>query len=665
VKRQRSALSIIVNVILAICVLFLIFTTLSSVIDGNGYGTVIGIILLIVSITLWLVLARSLSKHLQKGQPGTLDTISDQGNTQRISPSVPTGNSTEKKRFVEIVQGGKPENIVPTITVSIHYETEGSLFFKEAQRFHDHEGNSAEPVPFMQYWPTYSALNPAQKRWYFYWRSEVRRGNYLPTDLSYIFLHVYETLNLVEDHDPDLAAQRIWSLWQKYRPQHPNLDNYLPDWGGDLLALKRDVATGLAWWERALPLIEYPPTQISNLMIHQTIEAGNSSKIPYRLWIKLMDYRPRNKFYQEYNTKEQLDLAYVKAIQIADEYCKYNKGHSLLLEFTSPVIHPLRKPLFVSALIGYSHPESIEWGNSRVYFGDARLSEHLNSVVKYTENLLRKKVGFSRKLSGVVLDAGLAKALDDVFIPSKPTSEPFIINIDQTRVAALRKESEQVGAILETVVEEQIPVPAKPLYTDLAEMRRLWAKLDINDRSILKRIFHNDVTSVEMLTRHLASNASSPHTWIENINKYAIELLGDKLIYQDAAGEFSLAEDYLDEMGVVVVEKLPESHQEESAAEIVDSQWAQFFAKLSPVEINLIHIFAEKGCLIEAIIEEVTRPYQVMANAALDNLNEKGADELGHPPLYFDGEQWLVETDDLPILRRQLSITEDKNNAHI
>ena len=131
------------------------------------------------------------------------------------------------------------------------------------------------------------------------------------------------------------------------------------------------------------------------------------------------------------------------------------------------------------------------------------------------------------------------------------------------------------------------------------------------------------------------------------------------------AGKLSLAEDYLDEMGVVVVERPPEPNQEESATALVDSHWDQFFAKLSPVEINLIHIFAEKGCLAEATIEEVTRPYQVMANAALDNLNEKGADALGHPPLYFDGEQWLVETDDLPILRRQLSVTEDKSNAHI
>ena len=117
--------------------------------------------------------------------------------------------------------------------------------------------------------------------------------------------------------------------------------------------------------------------------------------------------------------KEQLDQAYERAIQIADEYWKRTKGQSLLFEFTSPALYPLRKPLFISALIGYSHPESIEWGSSRVYLSEARLCEHLNSVVKYTENLLRKKVGFSRKLSGIVLDAGLAKVLDD---PSYPVN---------------------------------------------------------------------------------------------------------------------------------------------------------------------------------------------------------------------------------------------------
>lgn len=52
--------------------------------------------------------------------------------------------------------------------------------------------------------------------------------NTLSSDLSYIFVHVYEILNLVETPDPIQAAERIRILWLAYREKYPNLDRYLP-----------------------------------------------------------------------------------------------------------------------------------------------------------------------------------------------------------------------------------------------------------------------------------------------------------------------------------------------------------------------------------------------------------------------------------------------------
>ena len=52
------------------------------------------------------------------------------------------------------------------------------------KQFEHKEGKKAELVPFMQYYPTYSSMDKQQKEWYFYWRSQVRKGIYLDTDLS-------------------------------------------------------------------------------------------------------------------------------------------------------------------------------------------------------------------------------------------------------------------------------------------------------------------------------------------------------------------------------------------------------------------------------------------------------------------------------------------------
>ena len=92
--------------------------------------------------------------------------------------------------------------------------------------------SSANPAPFMHYWPTFSDMSPEQQRWYFYWRAQYRHGSSLPTDLSYLFVYTYELINLVEVADPMAAAGQLWVLWNKYRGQYPKLDHYLPDWGG-------------------------------------------------------------------------------------------------------------------------------------------------------------------------------------------------------------------------------------------------------------------------------------------------------------------------------------------------------------------------------------------------------------------------------------------------
>ena len=127
----------------------------------------------------------------------------------------------------------QPQQATPrTLSVFTSYETRDTAFRREAQQQRQREGHPVPHVPFMTYWPTYTSLAADQRRWYFYWRTCFRKGTLLETDLSYLFLHVYELLNLVEEPDPRHAADRLWLLWQGYRGQHPKLDNYIPEWGG-------------------------------------------------------------------------------------------------------------------------------------------------------------------------------------------------------------------------------------------------------------------------------------------------------------------------------------------------------------------------------------------------------------------------------------------------
>ncbi len=499
-------------------------------------------------------------------------------------------------------------------------------------------------------------MDTAQQRWYFYWRSQVRRNNYLPTDLSYIFVHVYELLDLVEMPDPVQAASRLWVLWHRYRTQLPKLDRYVPEWGGDLLAVKRDVNSGLLWWQKSLEHNVDLSEPVINALIQVYIAAGTTAQMPYGIWQQLTAYRPRNKFYSEHNTDGQIDRAYEKAIRLAADYWQRTTHQSVLEQLAPAGIVALHKPVFVSAPIGYAYPQYIDLGQGRNYLASPQLSTHLTSVIKYAENILRKQTGFSRKLSGIQLDAGLAQALDAAFAPEAVASAPVRIKIDPARVAVLQKEGDAIGALLSTELDEVgTSAPVKPLYTELAEVRQIWASLELPDRQTIAAIYRKHVTRVDQLGPNLANFALLPDTVVNRINERALPLLGDRLIYTESNGNLTLAEDFLDELDVVIAESPPEAGAATVVGASADGPWDQLLSTLLPVEAALIQLFADHGSLTEPEIDAMTRPYHSMGNAVLDGLNEKAVELIGHAPIYPDADKWIMEEDDLASLHEHLA----------
>lgn len=538
-------------------------------------------------------------------------------------PPQPEPASRPSKKTVATTRGGYPDAIA---------------FLDDAKRFHEREGKPCSPAPHPPYLLTWRQLSAAQSNWYYYWRSQVRRGTYLPTERGYIGLYAYELLNLVEFAEPDQAAGRLRAVWEAYRKGHPELDTVLPEWHGDLLAVKVGAAAALDWWEKFAAMNLQPPKPVANALIERYVRQKKSAEMPYTLWASLTDYRPRNKFYQAHNADGRLDRAYEKAIRTAAAYWQKTAGQSLLEKFTGPNVQPSFKRVFEDALVGYVYPMMLDFGASRNYEDSATLKEHLTSVVKHAENILRAQAGVRHRLSGIALDNGLAAALEKAFAP---VEKPLQIKIDHARVAALHLESERVGAMLEPPpVEEALDSP-EAAYTDLAEVRQLWAALDETGRSVVAAIFGKAAATVDQLT----GQAQLPNVAIERVNEQALSLLGDRLIYVETDGALSLAEDFLDELQIVIGESPP------TKTEAAAGPWGQLLSQLTPAESALLKSFAGRGALAESEIESAVRPFHLMGNAALDSLNEKAAEALGHPPLYLDGELWVVEEGDLASLR--------------
>ncbi len=103
-------------------------------------------------------------------------------------------------------------------------------FTADAGRYFNRTSAEVPFVNFFAYMPQYGQMSQDQLRWYLYWRDNVRHGVYLSTDYSYIFLYIYEILNLPEKIKPEQGLAMLCDLWLAYREQFPRLDRYLGEW---------------------------------------------------------------------------------------------------------------------------------------------------------------------------------------------------------------------------------------------------------------------------------------------------------------------------------------------------------------------------------------------------------------------------------------------------
>jgi len=582
---------------------------------------------------------------------GSNTSVKSQPAQPKNKSTIPSNKTISTDRFVDVIPGN---STAPSIQFTINYEDGKTTFLKNAQKLRSKEGGPAKHIPFKCYWPTYGDMSGPQQQWYFYWRSQARRGNFLPTDLSYIFVHVYEILNLVEVADPIQAADRIRTLWLTYRPTYPNLDRYLPDWGGDLLAVKAGGSQALAWWENLLGVEGLSiPDPVMNVIVEKAIRTNGLDQLPYKIWSLLSDYRPKNKFYQKYNTDHLVDLAYEKAIRVANDFYVSTTKKSLIDHFVPERVHNYEKQVFTSALIGFPYPSLVRLASGRDYAGSSRLADDITSIMKYAENILRKQLKFSAKLSGIELPLALAKQLDAAFILAEPKAkepEPIRITLDPSRVASLQHESRVVSEMLATNQE----TTEKALLTDLAQVRTVWKTLNNTERLLVADLFNHQFRSLPEIEQAYKMDTEQVNSMLIAINNKALPVLGDRLLYESNSN-VSLAEDFVDELDVVVKELPP--NRDISSVDGADTNldpWTQFFDRLEPVEVEIIKILGHVGQLGETDLDNIARAHTAMGNAVMDSLNEKAQEHLSHLPFYPDSGYWLVEEDDLPMLRNHL-----------
>ena len=184
-------------------------------------------------------------------------SVSGSSPTDTDAVSLSFGDTAERKKYIIPGRTAADRNVEKRSEVILEYQPQDSLilsvkickwpsdysfynrFLLDAHKYYRVKCDEAPFVPFFSYLPQYNQMNIDQLRFYLYWRRQASRGNYIKTDYSYIFLYLYELINLEDVSTPEKRLSAMCSLLAGYRKSFSSLDRYLGEWICDFCLIHR------------------------------------------------------------------------------------------------------------------------------------------------------------------------------------------------------------------------------------------------------------------------------------------------------------------------------------------------------------------------------------------------------------------------------------------
>lgn len=279
-------------------------------------------------------------------------------------------------------------------------------FRKAALLYYDFKTPKCDFAPFYSYMPQYSQFNFAQKSYYFYWRDCVRRGKYIKTDYSYLYLYVYEVLNLPDKISKEDGIRILCELWKAYRKELPNIDSNMSLWVQDY-CLVYNLPTPMEYiGDFVFDVIGAAQFKEFYLSDYETSgESGIGAMLAY-----LSDYDWRRGKYAGGDNKEVYRKHLLGAMG-AFIRMLFARGE---ISFSSGELVTLERSAFKNSLCTHSVKCHLTIEYLALSQNDGvRLL--VSSAVKYTENKLRALLGVKSRLAVKDLNEEYKKIIDEYF----------------------------------------------------------------------------------------------------------------------------------------------------------------------------------------------------------------------------------------------------------
>jgi hypothetical protein len=379
------------------------------------------------------------------------------------------------------------------------------------------EGQPAPLVPFIVIdWPIYKNMSEEQLAWYFYWRSQMRQGTYLPTRDEYVYLYIYEILSGVGWKIPQDGYDRLLRLWMEYNKDLPYIRNNLFTWIFDFAELH-----GL---EHTFFFEENGVSFVPSANVDRLIELHADDvplKLTFDLIFSLCDHPfDKSKFYEGEN-KLLVREALPRVIALADAALVKKTKKGILKTYGPKSVKTENITIFENARC----PDRYRWLTVTVkpYSKNKKLRGYITELVRYTENVLRDIKGYRGRLQGITLDHETAKLIESFlrreYDPNAAEisdnvpeiNEKGEVSLNFENIGVLREQSNAVRTALEVDgVENASQVDTQEI---IAKYDSLCSKVLI----LLNRLEHSSWKS---------ERTSEDEVLIEEINNLAKHPLG-------------------------------------------------------------------------------------------------------------------------------------------
>lgn len=289
-----------------------------------------------------------------------------------------------------------------------------AIFVEQAQRLVSHSAQTAKPVPFANYYPNHSAMNPAQRRWYFYWRGQVRRGQHLPTDAAYVLVYAYELINGVGIKTYQEGFEGLYGLWRNYRNQ-PILDRSLMGWTEDF-ALLHGLHPQLAAFRQELAhnwRETYYPNALSEVLLKPGWAKAPLPLVAFLAQVELGSssfYSSNSALFERY---VPLVLGHIDQALIA------GSGKGILDHVGPPPAFIGKRHLFSGAIYAETKQE-IPVLQAPLYLEHLPLRQFLKTTLRYTEQRLRQVTGYRPMSQPIELPLWFKTQIDAVIKVGQP-----------------------------------------------------------------------------------------------------------------------------------------------------------------------------------------------------------------------------------------------------